>query len=287
LSGGTAFNGTVFRVSTKSNKETVLHSFTGQNGDGSGPISGVIADSKGNLYGTTETGGDLNCGQTGCGIVFKLDHTGKETILHMFKGGADGELAYAAPVIDGRGNLYGTTYMGGADGNGIAYKLTVSGKESILHTFLGGTDGANPADSGLVADANGNGYGTTFLGGTSGVGTVYKISSVGDETVFYSFAGYPNDGEFPDATLIIDRDGNLYGTTSGGGTSANGTIFELDRNGQETLLHNFDFEDGYRPLSGLIRDASGNLYGTASEGGVGSCGGTTCGTVFMFTPNRP
>jgi uncharacterized repeat protein (TIGR03803 family) len=273
--------GTVFKLDTAGN-ETVLHSF-GKPGDGAMPQAGLIQDASGNLYGTTQKGGAYNFG-----TVFKVDTTGKETVLYSFAGGADGEYPLAALVGDGVGNVYGTTVGGGTStacggGCGTVFKLTptTSGywKETLLHSFGGGEDGANPT-AGLIQDAAGNLYGTTEYGGSSNVGTVFKLDTTGSETVLYSFAGGA-DGAYPYANLVRDTEGNFYGTTIyGGGSKACvldtcGTVFKLDATGTETVVHAFNQVDGWNPIAGLIRDVAGNLYGTTRQGGP-----SEAGTVF-------
>jgi uncharacterized repeat protein (TIGR03803 family) len=252
-----------------------LHSFTG-GADGGQPEAGLIQDAAGNLYGTTEVGGAANFG-----VVFKLDTTGKETVLYSFAGGMDGAHPRARLVLDSAGNLYGTTFEGGAgpcnqqnpnsrgatpSTCGIVFKLDASGAESVLHSFTGKPDGANPS-AGLVLDAKGNLYGTTSYGGTLGFGTVFKLDTSDVESVLHSFTSA--DGAIPSAGLILDAADNLYGTTFRGGTSGLGTIFELDPTGTETVLYSFMGEptDGANPAAGLVRDATGNLYGTTGAGG--------------------
>jgi uncharacterized repeat protein (TIGR03803 family) len=229
--GGPDPTGTVFKVS-KSGKETVLYSFCAVSGcaDGESPYVGLVMDAKGNLYGTT-TGG----GASGAGTVFKVTSKGKETVLYSFTGGADGAYPYAGLVMDAKGNLYGTTYYGGAGGCdlgcGTVFKVTKAGKETVLYSFAGGTDGATPY-AGLVMDAKGNLYGTTYYGGTStncylDCGTVFKVSSKGKETVLYSFTG-GTDGAYPYfGFLVMDAKGNLYGTAYAGGSSEEGTVWKL------------------------------------------------------------
>jgi uncharacterized repeat protein (TIGR03803 family) len=187
--------------------ETVLHSFSGN--DGAQPIAGLIADGNGNLYGTTAKGG-----ASGNGVVFKLAPGGTYTVLYSFTGGSDGRFPQAGLIADSSGNLYGTTQFGGATGNGVVFKLTPGGTETVLYSFChlpGCTDGAYP-QAGLIADSSGNLYGTTPYGGASNDGVVFKLASGGTETVLYSFLG-GGDGAFPGAALIADGSGNLYGTT--------------------------------------------------------------------------
>ena len=201
------------------------------------------------------------------------------SLVHSFTGGSDGGNPLAGFTIDAAGSLYGTTNAGGASGLGTVFKITAKGKEIVLHSFAGGTDGANPQSS-LVMDATGDLYGTTNGGGASGVGTVFKISRYNKETTLYSFAG-GTDGANPEAALTMDAAGNLYGTTTAGGSSGKGTVFKLRKgNGkwQEKVLYSFGSStDGAMPVAGVTLDAAGNLYGTTSAGG--SYG---YGTVFQL-----
>ena len=257
--------------------ETVLHSFMGGPSDGSFPEAGLIADSSGNLYGTTIAGG-----KPGYGTVVKLSPGGTETVLHSFTGGTDGAGPLAGLIADSRGNLYGTAEK-------VVFKLSPSGTETVLYSFTGGSDG-NGADAGLIADSSGNLYGTTIAGGKSGYGTVVKLSPGGTETVLYSFCSLPNctDGSFPIAGLIADSSGNLYGTTVFGGASGDGVVFKLTPGGTETVLYSFTGgSDGANPYAGLFADSSSNLYGTAEYGGARSCLGMNvgCGVVFKLSPS--
>jgi uncharacterized repeat protein (TIGR03803 family) len=331
--------GTVFKI-TPQGKETVLHSFKGTGGDGATPVAPVVMDAAGNLYGTTEYGGLYSCGPNGCGTVFKIDATGKETVLYRFTGipGVDGMNPEQGLVLDSKGNLYGTTFQGGtydSSGNsyGIVFKITPAGKETvlhsfnptappyddggwplggslvrdsagnlygttnigglgslgtvfkllpnrqmnILHSFFGGDDGMYPYGS-LVREPSGNLYGVTYFGGVFGGGTAFKLEASNNETIVHSFGG-AGDGAPPGAGLAIDRAGNLYGTTTEGGSSYFGTVFKLTPNGKETVLHTFLRKQGNGPNWGLIRDSKGNLYGTTQYGGA--YGG---GVVFKVSP---
>src|SRR5271157_1456393 len=282
--------GTVFKVNTTGN-ETVLYSFTG-GADGAYPGAGLLRDAQGNLYGTTGQGGALACNApNGCGTVFKVDTTGKETVLYSFTGGADGSTPEAGLLPDAQGNLYGTTSQGGdpacTNGCGTVFKVDTTGKETVLYSFTGLPDGASPT-AGLVQDAQGNLYGTTSQGGdpacTNGCGTLFKVDTTGNETVLYSFTGTGGDGSEPYGGLVLDAQGNLYGTTSQGGdpacTNGCGTVFKVDTTGKETVLYSFTGgADGAIPYAGLVPDAQGNLYGTTSQGGDPACT-NGCGTVF-------
>jgi uncharacterized repeat protein (TIGR03803 family) len=231
--------GEVYAMTT-SGKETVLHSFNGS-GDGAFPHAG-LTDVDGTLYSTTVNGG-ANCGSSdGCGTIFKITTSGTETVIYSFKGGSgDGAYPYAG-LVNVNGTLYGTTENGGGkgcynhEGCGTVFAVTASGKETVLHTFGGSEDGHNPS-AGLT-DVKGTLYGTTYLGGANycsgiGCGTVFAVTTSGTESVLHSFAGYPTDGELPQAGLLNVK-GTLYGTTWWGGTvNSNkcadgcGTIFSL------------------------------------------------------------
>jgi uncharacterized repeat protein (TIGR03803 family) len=200
-------------------------------------------------------------------------------VLYRFTGAADGAHPMAALLRDSKGNLYGEAYFGGgADNCGTVFKITPTGQETVLHTFKS-SDGCNPL-GGLVADSKGNLYGITLAGGASLVGTVFTISPTLRETVLHSFQGGPADGEYPEKGLVRDANGNLYGTTAVGGTSFEGTVFEVTPAGTETILHSFSGgADGSLPSSTLVIDTLGNLYGTTDNGGGSGCG-TGCGAVF-------
>jgi uncharacterized repeat protein (TIGR03803 family) len=193
-------------------------------------------DSAGNLYGTTQVGGVTAgvCAPNGCGTVFKLDTTNTYTVLYSFTGQPDGSAPAAGLVLDGSGNLYGTTKTGGASNLGTVFKLDTSNTETVLHSFTGPPDGENPA-TGLVLDAAGNLYGTTFSGGLLKCwepateenlpskqqiycGVVFKVDTTGTETVLHAFTGIP-DGALPQASLVLDAAGDLYGTTAMGGSN--------------------------------------------------------------------
>jgi len=269
-------DGVVFKVSA-TGTEKLLHSFDGA--DGSEPWSPLIRDSSGNFYGTTYSGGI-----SGFGEVFKLDSKGNLTRLYCFTGGADGANPRASLVRDSAGNLYGTTFMGGANGAGTIFKVMPSGVESVLYSFKNGADGAYPW-AGLIRDSAGNLYGTTVSGGTSNLGVVFKLSSTGSETVLHSFAGGA-DGTFPaSGNLLRDSAGNLYGVTPQGGTPGYGVVYKVDKSGHESVLYTFTGQanDGGTPINGVVRDNAGNLYGTVNYS-PGSNGTSGYGGVFELTP---
>jgi uncharacterized repeat protein (TIGR03803 family) len=269
--GGSANNGVVYEMDNAGH-QTVLYSFSGDSG-GADPTSGVIRDSAGNLYGTAGNGGPANVG-----VVYKLDSKGHQTVLHAFTGGVDGVQPYAGIILDSAANLYGTTIYGGPANAGVVYKVDSAGQETLLYSFTGGADGANPY-AGVIRDSAGNLYGTTYSGGVSNAGVVFKVDPTGRQTVLYSFAG-GTDGAHPQAGLIQDAAGTLYGTTQTGGQAGLGVVYKLDPAGNETVLHNFATADGAFPTAGVIRDSVGNLYGTASAGGASGVG-----VIYMLTPN--
>jgi uncharacterized repeat protein (TIGR03803 family) len=274
--GGAHGFGTVFKL-TPSGTEKILHSFDVNGTDGAYPVASLVMY-KGNLYGTTVEGGTYNID----GTVFELKHTTKgwtETVLHSFGASGDGSQPYCALTVDTLGNLYGTTYYGGAYGYGTVFELTPSRTETILHSFeKNGIDGVNPV-AGLVL-YKGNLYGTTEYGGAYGYGTVFELTPLGTETILHSFDVNGTDGAYPVAGLVVYQ-GNLYGTTANGGTYGDGTVFEVTLSGTETILHSFDNNDidGINPYAGLVV-YKGNLYGTTvSGGGTGSA----AGIVFEMT----
>ncbi|HXJ95374.1 MAG TPA: choice-of-anchor tandem repeat GloVer-containing protein [Terriglobia bacterium] len=251
--------------------------------DGQWPSRDLIADSAGNLYGTTQNGGT-----SGGGTVFKVSVDGTETVLHAFAVQPDGAEPAAGLVMDSAGNLYGTTFYGGARENGTVFEISSSGDESILYSFTGGKDEGKPMAS-LLLDPEDNLYGTTTGYCCTGYqGTVFRLSPSGKIAELHTFAGPPNDGALPFSGLIHDSAGNLYGTTTEGGLYGLGTVFELSKAGTETILYNFTgFADGADPSANLLRDSAGNLYDTAYGGGstTGACPLYGCGTVFKLSPS--
>jgi uncharacterized repeat protein (TIGR03803 family) len=218
--GGTYSYGTVFKL-TPSGTETVLWSF-GNGTDGAHPVAGVVRDTAGNLYGTTEYGGDY-----GYGTVFELTPSGTERVLWSFGNGTDGAHPLARLVIY-KGNLYGTTVDGGIYGDGTVFEVTLSGTEKIRHTFDNNDiDGFHP-HAGLTI-YQGNFYGTTASGGgiASAAGTVFEMTPSGTTySILHTFGGDP-DGAFPYGGVAFDKSGNLYGTTSSGGTNGFGTVYKM------------------------------------------------------------
>lgn len=269
--GGAKFVGTVFRFDPEGN-ETILHSFT-DSPDGAAPEADLVADAAGNLYGTTAYGGVHNVG-----TVFKIDSHDHYSVLYSFKKKADANYPDAGLILDKAGNLYGTA-QGGADGQGAVYMISsTTHREHLLYSFHVLPDGSDPL-SDLLRDTAGNLYGTTINGGTSNSGTVFRLNSTNQEKVLFSFAGGAGGG-YPQAGLIRDAHGNLYGTTSGF-NQPHGTIFKIDPKGEHTVLYTFSGgADGGDPRSRLVMDSSGNFYGTTRAGGA-----VGCGTVFKFDPS--
>jgi uncharacterized repeat protein (TIGR03803 family) len=312
--------GVVFKVD-RNGKETVLYSFTG-GADGAYPATGLLPDEAGNLYGTTRGGGDVSVSacsfNPGCGVVFKVEPSGKETALYAFTGGTDGLGPSSGLVRDEAGNLYGTAIAGGdltgvcpglpALGCGVVFKLEPSGKETVLHTFTGGADGYAPYGD-LLRDEAGDLYGAASNGGDVsgfcgdvvasatgflGCGTVFKLDHTGKFTVLHTFHG-ADGGPFPDGWLVADNAGNLYGMSGNGGDLSGcsglgcGVVFKVDTTGRESVLYSFTGgAGGAETFAGVIRDAAGNLYGTTSSGGDLSsslCAGAGCGVVFKLEPS--
>ena len=254
----------------------VVHSFTGTP-DGAYPPSygaGATLDAKGNLYDTTASGGAYDFG-----TVFKVNPAGKETVLYSFTGQADSGAPNAGLVRDAQGNLYGTTFGGGQSIWGTVFKLDTAGNLTTLYNLANAH-----ALAGLVEDAQGNLYGTTYDGGVpNGSGMVYEVDNTGKETQLYAFTGGA-DGSTPYGGVVLDAQGNLYGTTASGGAYGSGTVFKLDTAGNETVLYSFTGQaGGGGPEAGLVLDVQGNLYGTASGGGINNCN-YGCGTVFKVDP---
>ncbi len=294
LEGGPLHKGTVYKLSGRG-RYTILYTFTGGVTDGEFPRAPLLRDAGGNIYGVTEAGGNYLCEGGGCGIVFKIDTAGNESVVYAFTGGTDGHDPISGLVRDRQGNLYGTTISGGTsncagEGCGTAFKIDTSGNETILHRFTEGPDGGHPAGM-LLLGSGGNLYGTTDSGGrVDAGGTVFRIDKAGNETVLYNFTG-GSDGAGPFGGLFQDAAGNFFGTTEFGGGSTQcqsgcGAVFEFDSSGRETVLYRFTGKkDGAYPLAGVTMDAAGYIYGTASEGGDGKCAhGLGCGVAFKLKP---
>jgi len=288
-------------------KYKILYNFAGGT-DGSQPYAGLILDTSGNLYGTATEGGP-----SGDGTVFKLtknsDGSWTESLLYSFAGGTDGATPYAGVTFDAKGNLYGTTYSGGASSAGTVFQLSPSSggtwTESVLYSFTGGSDGANP-EAGLIFDPSGNLYGATSYGGASADGVVYKLTPNSDgtwtESVLHTFTG-GQDGSIPQVgNLTFDPPGNLYGTAAVGGGSGFGVVYKLTPNSDgtwtESVLRSFTGgKDGATPTGTLIFDSAGRLYGNSNEEpyiGLGNVFKLTLGAkgkwyehvLYMFQGNQ-
>jgi len=282
--------------------EFVLYYFY-QHDNGGRPRGGLAVGRYGSLFGTTSRGGRPGCPaeRGSCGTVYIMSNTDSGYIefpLYRFctePGCADGALPYADVTFDKRWAVYGTTYEGGANNSGVVFKLTPrkdgSYKESVLYSFcpqVGCADGSNPRST-LTLEASGAIYGTTLYGGSKNGGVVFKLtpsSSGYTESVLHEFTGA--DGLYPEAGVVADAGGALYGTTaSGGGSGCDtgcGVVFKLTPNGSqytETVLHEFaGDDDGTDPYAGLLLDKHGNLFGVTAEGGGTGCNGEGCGVVF-------
>jgi uncharacterized repeat protein (TIGR03803 family) len=291
--GGAHGAGTIFEI-TPAGVLTTLHNFRKPDPiNGYGPLAALVQATNGDLYGTTGSGG--GAGAVAYGTIVKITPAGVLTTLHNFDL-TDGAGPYAGLVQAANGNLYGTTLGGGANytcgadnGCGTIFKITPAGVLTTLHSF-DSTDGANPG-AGLVQAANGDLYGTTLRGGANnicefGCGTIFKITPAGVLTTLHNFD--LTDGAGPNALLVQATDGNLYGTTTGGGANNLGTSFKITLSGKLTTLHSFDGTDGSDPQSGLVQATDGNLYGTTLGGGANyTCGPEAdngCGTIFKITP---
>jgi uncharacterized repeat protein (TIGR03803 family) len=273
-SGGANGLGTVFRIDANG-KESVLHSF-GSGSDGAQPRAGLTL-LNGKLYGTTYEGGAY-----GYGTIFRISTSGAERVLHSFSVGysfgTDGGHPVAGLIVI-NGAFYGTTPTGGKNAAGIFFAMSTSGAETILYSF----DGTIPAARGPGAPLvffKGTLYGTAG-GGTNDYGAVFSISPSGkNEAVLHSFGSGSSDGREPGAGLIVVKD-QLYGTTYAGGTSGDGTLYNITTTGAETVLHDFASgqpHDGMSPEAILV-DVKRTLYGTTYEGGA-----SRVGTVFALTP---
>ncbi len=292
--GGDFGGGTVWQLSPVGAGwvHSVLYSFTG-GADGGEPYKGVTLDAAGNLYGTAVTGGSGSC-EGGCGVTYKLTKSGttwSQSVIHAFTGGDDGSGPGARVAVDGRGNVYGMTPTGGANGLGTIYALhpksTGGWAMRVIHTFTGGSDGSS-GSAGKLLLRGGRIYGAATTGGSNGSGIVFELTPtrIGEWSLktIYSFQGAP-DGVFPYGALLFDAEGNVYGTTYYGGANGLGTVYKLSPTvageWNETVLYSFRTgRDGNSSISNLVSDAAGNLYGTTSEGGLGS------GTIFAVTAGQ-
>jgi uncharacterized repeat protein (TIGR03803 family) len=294
ISGGSG-HGVLFQLTPSAGgwTETVLHNFGVVNGSSETPSSGVIIDKKGNLYGETSGGGS-----SGNGTIYELKHTSagwKYTLLYSFAGGNDGTYPSGGLTFDANGNLYGTTTSGGGAANiGTVFELARGNNgtwtESVLHGFQDTADGVNP-EAPVIFDSSGNLYGTTVYGGDTscaggyGCGEVFELSPSGNgawtKTTIHAFTDTP-DGHAPMAGLTFDSAGNLFGTTSNGGSSGTGALFELSPGSggwTESVVYSFtNGNDGGFPSTPVLVNSKGKILGTASFGGQ-----FTHGVVFSVT----
>jgi uncharacterized repeat protein (TIGR03803 family) len=278
--------GTVFKVDS-TGEETVLYRFTGGS-NGTNPVAALVRDAKGNLYGTTQGNGFVN----GASVVFKVDPNGQQTVLFTADANAS---SFDSPLaLDAQGNLYGMSPYGGQPNCGVArdqlgcgtlFKVSPSGKFTVLHVFKG-KDGIQP-EGGVVLDAKGNLYGTAAYGGKlkcnypgwgqprgAGCGTIYKLDRSGKFSILHTFTG-PGDGSYP-LGLSIDSAGNLYGIAESGGDVIKhsnyeygiGTVFKVDASGKFSVLFTFTPDTTRNNLyaNHLVRDSNGNLYGLQEVG---------------------
>ena len=225
----------------------MLYNFTGGD-DGASPIGGVIRDSAGNLYGTTVPGADND------GVIFKVDTSGNETVLHAFSG-SDGDRPSGGLLRDSAGNLYGSTQYGGSSDAGVVFQLTKAGQYNILYDFTGGNDGGLPVAA-VVSDSAGNLYGCTSSGGTYGFGVIFKLAH--PKATFSTLFAF--NGEAGCQGLASDSAGNLYGATSSGGSAGDGDVFKLDTASNLTVLHSFTGgADGSSPFAQPTIDSAANV----------------------------
>jgi uncharacterized repeat protein (TIGR03803 family) len=271
--GGQYGGGTIFML-TAARKFSVLHAFDPAAGDGSGPLQGLVRSGTGSLYGAA-SGGAINTN----GSVFQVGPAGAYRTRYEFKSQGDGHCPFSGVAVDGQDNVYGTVVGNGfgGDPNGAIWKLSTRNKLTPLYKFKDSGDGEYPTEAPIV-DAAGNIYGTILTkSGANYAGAVWKIDTAGTFTIFYRFSG-KTDGYGPNGPLVLDTDGNLYGTTgAGGGTDAKpgyGTLFRITPAGVFTVLHTFSGgTDGSGPTGTLAHDANGAIYG-----------GTSAGTVFKYKP---
>lgn len=262
--GGDFGVGTIYKVDLFGN-EQILYSFTDSN-DGGDPQGTLAVDKIGNLYGATCLNGANNAG-----TVFKLSTSNTFSVVYAFQGGSDGSCPMGGMVFDKLGNLYGTTFRGGAANAGTIFKLTPSGTHTVLYSFAGGADGSSP-NGGLAIDGKGNLYGTTSSGG-SGFGTLFSLSASGTHTVQWSFFNGP-DGASPNGGLVLYK-GIYFGTTQGGGTGGAGIVYGWSPTHPHGLGIYWAFTggaDGGNPVAGVASDKKGNLYGTTVSGGANFLG---------------
>jgi uncharacterized repeat protein (TIGR03803 family) len=278
--------GTIYKIAKGT--VTTLYNFCTQTNcaDGGNPYAALIEGSDGNFYGTTSVYGPFSGG-----TVFKITPGGQLTTIYTFCqqqfGCLDGEYPNAGVIQSSDGNLYGTTYYGGANGWGTVFKVTPKGALTVLHSFAGTPAEGGYPSAGLVQGADGNFYGTTLHGAANtcfeGCGSVFKITPSGEFTTLHTFAG--PEGSLPGGGLIQATDADFYGTTTGGGDNNAGTIFRISPTGRLETLYSFcaqsNCTDGATPWGALLQATNGTFYGTTYGGGNSSC--QDCGTVFSMS----
>jgi len=253
---------------------TVVHTFKGGSADGDNPHGSLTPDGLGNLYGTTAWGGRKACASYGCGTVYRIGADGTFTIVYAFTGGKDGGIPGAGLTLSPDGSFYGSTTIG------TIYRLTPDGQISVIYTFAGDEDGESPSGN-LVLDKKGNLYGVTTFGGHYSLGTLFRITPRGKEIQLHAFAEDQTDGGEPTGGVVVDKAGNLFGTTPWGGSNYSGTIFKVTPQGEYSVFYNFaGGAAGEQPRSELMIDKDGNFYGTTSAGGDYGYG-----TGFKLSPS--
>jgi uncharacterized repeat protein (TIGR03803 family) len=251
---------------------TTLHSFAGAPNDGADPLSPLLAGGDGSYFGTTPDGGINNQG-----TIFRMDESGNLRILYSFDG-IHGRGPQAGLIKASDGNIYGTTYAGGSNDAGTIFRMDAHHNVTTLHSFSVAADGAE-LFAPLIEGSPGVFYGTCTSGGVYRFGTVFRIDNMGHFTKLHDFTGGTMEGAYPNmGGVVAGSDGAFYGMTSSGGTDNVGTVFRIDKFGNFTTLHRFDFSDeGGYPNSGLLLGSDGNFYSTTEANGPGGCG-----TVFRM-----
>jgi len=266
--GGDFSKGTVFKIST-TGAYTRLHLFTG-GADGGNPAAALVQSPDGGFYGTTSDYDPQHHEFYGNGTIFKIGTNGALNTVYSFTGGDDGANPFAPLAVGTNGNFYGTAFQGGAHSDGTTFQISTNGVLASLHSFGSFLDGESP-EARLVQSSDGSFYGTTVYGGLYGVGTAFRISADGTYVSLYAFTS-GEDGYNPSAAMVQGSDGNLYGTTTGGGEGDAGTVFKITPDGLLTTLYSFTGGDDGASPNGLVQGSDGIFYGTTSGGGYGDMG---------------
>jgi uncharacterized repeat protein (TIGR03803 family) len=284
----------IFTCTFSLHAQTFTSLFSFDQTDGDNPHSNLVQGANGNLYGTTSSDSG-----SGYGTVFEITPGGVLTTLYSFcslPNCADGSNPVTGLTKGSNGNFYGVAGNGGAYNAGTVFEITPSGTLTTLYSFCSQAncvDGSGPVAA-LLQASDGNLYGSTYKGGTTGYGTLFKITPTGTLTTLHSFCLKTNcaDGSSPYGTLLQTKSGNFFGTTyTGGANESSGTIFKLTPAGKLFTLYSFcakaSCADGDGPYGGLLLTKNGDLYGTTGYGGYpGSCYGPGCGTIFAFTSSN-